>query len=110
MLWPIQGEKAGEKIPLVKSVSDTAVTPRTPEGRGLMPDYPVPLSYEEVMVSKEDIILNHTLQLISKSKYLGENPFSSIDKPGKQRKGFPWIPIGCGFLSYLIFFYGGGKR
>lgn len=99
------------RIPLVKSVFDTAVTARTPEGRGLMPDYPVPLSYEEVMVPKEDIILNHTLQLISQGKYLGENPFSSIDKPDKQRKSFPWIPIGCCFLAtYLIFFDNGKKK
>lgn len=99
------------RIPLVKSVFDTSITARTPEGRGLMPDYPVPLSYEEVMVSKEDTILNHTLQLISQGKYLGENPFSSIDKPSKQRKSFPWIPIGCCFLAtYLIFFDNGKKK
>ena len=36
-------------IPLVLEVFDTAVTPRTPKGRGLMPDYPVPATYEEYL-------------------------------------------------------------
>ena len=30
-------------VPLVMEVFDEAVTPRTPAGRGLMPDYPVPI-------------------------------------------------------------------
>lgn len=78
------------RIPLVKDVFDTTVTERTPAGRGLMPDYPVPLSYDELYRSREDIILSKALELIDEGKYLGENPFAGIDEP---QKSSTWIYI-----------------
>ena len=64
------------KIPLVKDVFDDAVTERTPKGRGLMPDYEVPLSYEEIFTSEDDIILNKALDLISQGEYLKKDYFA----------------------------------
>lgn len=63
------------RIPLVKDVFDDMVTARTPKGRGLIPDYHVPLSYEEVYTAENDIILDKALELISQGKYLGEDSF-----------------------------------
>lgn len=57
-------------LPLMQIASGEAVTPRFPKDRGLLPDYEVPITYEEMMISKEDIILNHTLKLIEEGKYL----------------------------------------
>jgi hypothetical protein len=65
------------RIPLVKEVFDETVNNRVPAGRGLLPDYEIPLSYEEYYISEEDIILSETLDLISEGKYLGKNPFRS---------------------------------
>jgi hypothetical protein len=63
------------RIPLVKEVFDETVNSRMPAGRGLLPDYEIPLSYEEYYISEEDIILSETLDLISEGKYLNNNPF-----------------------------------
>jgi len=63
------------RIPLVKEVFDETVNSRVPEKRGLMPDYEIPLTYEEYYISEEDIILSETLDLISEGKYLGKDPF-----------------------------------
>lgn len=62
-------------IPLVQVVFDTLVTERTPWNRGLLPDYPVPVTRQELLYSPRDTILNHTLQLIAEGKYLGPDPF-----------------------------------
>jgi hypothetical protein len=61
----LPNSKIQVRIPLVKDVFDDLITPRTPKGRGLMPDYEVPLSYEEVYTSEKDIILEKALELIS---------------------------------------------
>ena len=62
-------------IPLVKEVFDDVVNERAPYGRGLLPDYEVPVTYEEFFTAKNDIILEKALGLIAEGKYLGENPF-----------------------------------
>lgn len=62
-------------IPLVKEVFDDVVNERAPYGRGLLPDYEVPVTYEEFFTAKNDIILEKALELIAEGKYLGENPF-----------------------------------
>ena len=58
------------RIPLVKCVFDEIVSERFPEGRGLMPDYEVPLTYKEVYTSEEDPVLEKALELISERKFL----------------------------------------
>lgn len=64
------------RIPLVKEVFDETVNNRVPAGCGLLPDYEVPLTYEEYYISEEDIILSETLDLISEGKYLSDDPFN----------------------------------
>ena len=62
-------------IPLVKEVFDDVVNERVPYGRGLLPDYEVPVTYEEFFTAKNDIILEKALSLIAEGKYLGEDSF-----------------------------------
>ena len=52
------------QIPIVKCVLDDAVTERYPAGRGLLPDYEVPLTYEEVYTGTVDPVLSKALSLI----------------------------------------------
>lgn len=62
-------------IPLVKEVFDDVMNDRVPYGRGLLPDYEVPVTYEEFFTAENDIILEKALELIAEGKYIGENPF-----------------------------------
>lgn len=52
------------RIPLVKCVFDEVVSERFPAGRGLMPDYEVPLTYEEIYTSETDPVLEKALELV----------------------------------------------
>ena len=82
-------------IPLVREVFDTTVTPRTPAGRGLMPDYPVPATYEEYFTAKEDFVLDRALELIAEGKYLGEDYFAEVDAAAdKKDRPVPWLVLG----------------
>ncbi len=58
------------QIPIIKVVFDTVVDERFPYGRGVMPDYPVNFTPEELSFSNGDAILNYTLQLIREGKYI----------------------------------------
>ena len=73
------------QIPMVELVFDTTVTARTPVGRGLLPDYPLPLTRYEVMQGEDgqtDVMLDFCLSLIAEGKYLSpEDPFSEADAP-----------------------------
>ncbi len=85
------------RIPLVQSVFDDAVTERTPLGRGLMPDYEVPLTVDERWYSGKDFIMEKALSLIDEGKYLSEeNPFEEIDNPSKP---FPYMWLAVGILA-----------
>lgn len=66
-------------IPLVRLVFDTTECDRIPYGRGVLPDYEVPLTIDE-MFGEKDIILEHAMDLISDGKYLGDDPFAEVDK------------------------------
>lgn len=93
------------RIPLVKLVFDETVCERLPEGRGLLPDYPVPLTYNEVMCGTDgatDVILDYALSLIAQGKYLSaENPFAAFDKEASQRNLNPIFLIGLLAISLL---------
>lgn len=52
------------QLPLVKAITATEVSERFPYGRGLLPDYEVPLTQDEVFFSTEDIILKRALEII----------------------------------------------
>ncbi|MCX4261409.1 MAG: S41 family peptidase [Alistipes sp.] len=67
------------RIPLVKVVYDTTRCERLPEGRGVMPDYPVDLTFDEIY-NRPDSILQYALHLIAEGRYLSEeDPFADID-------------------------------
>ena len=57
-------------IPLVKIVFDDTVNERFPYMRGLMPDYEVPITYDEIFRLETDTILGYTLRLINEGQYL----------------------------------------
>ena len=54
-------------LPLVKAITATNVSERFPYGRGLLPDYEVPLTQEEVFLSTEDVILKRAMEIINKN-------------------------------------------
>ena len=60
------------RIPLVKVVFDSLLDARIPWGRGVLPDYPVSLTLEELAFENGDSILNYTIQLIQKGYYRKE--------------------------------------
>lgn len=65
-------------IPLVYCCFDTVENKRAPYGRGVLPDYEVPITLNELSFKNGDAILNYTLQLIKEGKYLSkENPFAN---------------------------------
>ena len=78
------------RIPMVQLVFDTTVTARTPAGRGLLPDYPLPLTRYEVMQGEDgqtDVMLDYCLSLIAEGKYLSpEDPFAEADAPKTEPK------------------------
>ena len=95
-------------IPLVKSVFDTTVNARVPAGRGLLPDYPVELSKNEILMGedgKTDVMLEYALSLIADGKYLSEeDPFAETIKKNPMMK---WLFTSIGvlfLLSLLVFF------
>jgi len=95
-------------IPLVKAVFDTTVCERTPWGRGLLPDYEVPLSYNEITMGADgetDVMLEYALQLIAEGKYLSaEDPFAETDAPKKDWPLWVWIIISLGAVASLAVF------
>ena len=78
-------------LPLVKEVFDETVCERLPKGRGLLPDYPLPLTYDEVTRGADgqtDVMLEYALSLIADGKYLSaEDPFAAFDDAPEQRDG-----------------------
>ena len=81
------------QIPMIKIVADTVVNERFPFGRGVLPDYPVNFTPEELSFAHGDSILNYTQQLIREGRYIyyvepEPEAFGAIEETGK---GFPWI-------------------
>ena len=57
------------QLPLIKAVTASDVSERFPYGRGLLPDYEVPLTREEIFSSTEDVILNRAQKIIRQDNY-----------------------------------------
>ncbi|MBQ5458530.1 MAG: hypothetical protein IIT61_07410, partial [Bacteroidales bacterium] len=103
-------------IPMVKVVFDTTVCERTPWGRGLLPDYELPLSYNEITMGADgetDVMLEYALQLIAEGKYLSDkDPFAEIDaqKPEESSEKcnclWIWILVAIGIISVAGIFVG----
>lgn len=66
-------------MPLVRLVFDTTECDRIPYGRGVLPDYEVPLTPDEIFGEK-DVILERALELIADGEYLGDDPFAEADR------------------------------
>lgn len=81
-------------IPMEKVVFDTTVCARTPWGRGLLPDYELPLTFREVTMGDDgetDVMLDYALQLIADGKYLSdEDPFAEVDAPKPAGRRWIW--------------------
>jgi hypothetical protein len=97
---------------MVKVVFDTTVCERTPWGRGLLPDYELPLSYNEITMGADgetDVMLEYALQLIADGKYLSENdPFAEVDAPKDNEVSntcnYPWwiwVLIALGIIACI---------
>lgn len=91
-------------VPLVHLVFDNAVVERTPYGRGVIPDYYVPLTLAEFEFRDGDAILNRALELIAQGQYLSpEDPFEAIDNPPvKSGKPYLLIAIVCAAVGAII--------
>jgi hypothetical protein len=69
------------RIPLVKVVFDSAVNNDLPWGRGVLPDYPVPFSLDELSFKNGDAILNYTMQLIQDGQYIKKTANETLPSP-----------------------------
>jgi C-terminal processing protease CtpA/Prc len=89
------------QIPMIKIVADTVVNERFPFGRGVLPDYPVNFTPEELSFAHGDSILNYTQQLIHEGKYIyyvePEPETSSVDE-GARPFRWLWAVIGVVIL------------
>ena len=95
------------QIPLIKVVFDTVVNERFPYGRGVLPDYPVNFTPEELSFVHGDSILNYTQQLICEGKYIyyvepePETPFFEEKEPSFR---WLWVVIGAAVsMGFIIF-------
>lgn len=83
------------RVPLVECVFDTVVNARVPFGSGVLPDYEVPLTLNEINSVDGDAILNHAIKLIEDGQYLNpENPFEVI-QPEEKSNSVMYIVLGC---------------
>ena len=92
-------------IPLVEVCFDTQVNERVPNGRGVLPDYEVPISLPELWSECGDTILNRALELIANNEYINyENPFveTSLEDAKEIHLGdIAWY-IGGGVLLLVV--------
>lgn len=84
------------RVPLVRCVFDTTENPRIPYGRGVLPDYEVRLSLDEIASVRGDSILGYTRALIDRGVYLGEDPFA--EQPAGSEVRWYWVAAGAASL------------
>ena len=93
------------QIPIIKTVFDTVVNERFPYGRGVLPDYPVNFTPEELSFAHGDSILNYTLQLIREGKYIyyvePEPETSSVEEDARPFRWW-WVTIGVAALAAIV--------
>ena len=73
------------RIPLVQIVFDTVLNAKIPWGRGVIPDYPVHLSLDEMVFKNGDSILNYTQELIAQSKYIPSETYNDSSSNKEER-------------------------
>jgi len=84
----LPNSKIQVQIPLIQEFFDDEITERTPAGRGLLPDYEVPVTYEEIYTADNDPVLDKAIELIADGNYHPTYIFHEADKPGKSCKNF----------------------
>ena len=93
------------QIPMIKVVFDTVVNERFPYGRGVLPDYPVNFTPEELSFVHGDSILNYTLQLIRDGKYIyyvePEPETSSVEEDARPFRWW-WVAVGVAALAVVV--------
>lgn len=93
------------QIPTIKIVFDTVVNDRFPYGRGVLPDYPVNFTPEELSFAHGDSILNYTLQLIRDDKYIyyvePESETSSVEEDARPFRWW-WVAVGVVALAVIV--------
>ncbi len=93
------------QIPTIKVVFDTVVNERFPYGRGVLPDYPVNFTPEELSFANGDSILNYTQQLIREGKYIyyiePEPEKTSVEEEALPFRWW-WVAIGVAALAGII--------
>lgn len=95
------------QIPMIKIVADTVVNERFPYGRGVLPDYPVNFTPEELSFAHGDSILNYTQQLIRECKYIyyvePEPETSSVEEDARPFRWW-WVAIGVAVVLLVGIF------
>ena len=93
------------QIPTIKVVFDTVVNERFPYGRGVLPDYPVNFTPEELSFVHGDSILNYTLQLIQDGKYIyyvePEPETPSVEEDARPFRWW-WVAVGVVALAVIV--------
>ena len=92
------------QIPTIKVVFDTVVNERFPYGRGVLPDYPVNFTPEELSYAHGDSILNYTLQLIRDGKYIyyvEPEPETLAVEEEKPSNWWIWVSVGVAALATI---------
>jgi C-terminal processing protease CtpA/Prc len=94
------------QFPLVKFVFESKINERIPWGRGVLPDFPVPFTLEEITFENGDAILNYALQLIQDGVYIDETPAPEDNDTNKNS----WVKylcigliVGLVAILYLVF-------
>lgn len=82
----LPNSKIQVRIPLIQEVFDEEITERTPAGRGLLPDYEVPITYEEIYTADNDPVLDKALELIADGCYRSAYIFQETYVPEKSSK------------------------
>ena len=93
------------QIPMIKDVFDTVVNERFPYGRGVLPDYPVNFTPEELSFAHGDSILNYTLQLIREGKYIyyvEPEPETLTVEEEKPSNWWIWVLVGVAMVALAI--------
>ena len=90
-------------IPMVRIVSDEFVSEDFPYGRGVIPHFTIPFTYEE-MTSNGEMIYNKALELIRDGIYLEEpeEVIEVVDEPN--RVNISCIVIGILLVSITLYF------
>lgn len=101
------------QIPMVKVVFDTVVNERFPFGRGVMPDYPVDFTPDELSFVHGDSILNYAIQLICNGQYIYYQETATESVSPEKEKGKPvalWFVLGAAALIGGVVLLGRKKK